>query len=209
MPQALGAGNQGDQAVYGLVRAGERDVPSAARALCAAGRAGGGRDRAPAEIARHDPLQMLVLRAGHARRQRGPRARHAAGPSAAGHPADLRPRARNVSIQYDSERMATYETANDPLDPSALRAAAGRLRHRGADTRRNAHPRAGGGGHADADARPAEHPAVYGRPALCRGLPRLSGADGSGLLPADVFRRPGTTNTPHLKQKLLSHRNLP
>ena len=58
-------------------------------ALCAAGRAGGGGDRAPAKIARHDPLQMLVLRAGHARRQRGPRARHAAGPSAAGYPADL------------------------------------------------------------------------------------------------------------------------
>ena len=29
--------------------------------------------------------------------------------------------------------MATYETANDPLDPSVLRAAAGRLRHCGAD----------------------------------------------------------------------------
>ena len=30
-------------------------------ALCAAGRAGGGRDRAPAEVAGHDPLQVLVL----------------------------------------------------------------------------------------------------------------------------------------------------
>ena len=58
-------------------------------ALCTAGRAGGGGDRAPAEVSGHDPLQVLVLRAGHARRQRGPRARHAAGPSAAGHPANL------------------------------------------------------------------------------------------------------------------------
>lgn len=31
-----------------MVCAGERDVPAAARALCAAGRAGGGGDRAPA-----------------------------------------------------------------------------------------------------------------------------------------------------------------
>ena len=101
--------------------------------------------------------------------------------------------------------MATHETANDPLDPSVLRAAAGRLRHCGADPGRDAHPRAGGGGHADADARPAEHPAVYGRPALCRGLPRLSGADGFGLLPADVFRRPGAAGAPHLGRGLLPH----
>ena len=57
--------------------------------------------------------------------------------------------------------MATHETANDPLDPSVLRAAAGRLRHCGADPGRDAHPRAGGGGHADADARPAEHGQLY------------------------------------------------
>lgn len=52
-------------------------------------------ERVEAEIARlQKSLDMIrfkcwVLRAGHARRQRGPRARHAAGPAAAGYPADL------------------------------------------------------------------------------------------------------------------------
>lgn len=40
---------------------GSDTYPQRARALCAAGRAGGGRDRAPAEVAGHDPLQVLVL----------------------------------------------------------------------------------------------------------------------------------------------------
>ena len=68
--------------------------------------------------------------------------------------------------------MATHETANDPLDPSVLRAAAGGLRHGGADSGRDAHPRAGGGGHADADAAartiansPLVKTAIYGHDA--------------------------------------------
>ena len=48
---------------------GSETYPQRHAPLCAAGRAGGGGDRAPAKIARHDSLQMLVLRAGHARRQ--------------------------------------------------------------------------------------------------------------------------------------------
>lgn len=36
--------------------------------------------------------------------------------------------------------MATHETANDPLDPSVLRAAAGGLRHGGADPGCDANP---------------------------------------------------------------------
>ena len=39
----------------------QRHVSPAARTLCAAGRAGGGRDRIAAEVAGHDPLQVLVL----------------------------------------------------------------------------------------------------------------------------------------------------
>lgn len=55
------------------------------------------------------------------------------------------------------------------------------------------------------DARPAEHSAVYGRATLRRGLPRLSGPDGSGFLPADVFWRQGAAGAPHLGWGLLSH----
>lgn len=53
--------------------------------------------------------------------------------------------------------MATHETAIDPRDASALCAAADRLRYGGTGPGRDAHPHTGGGGCADADARPAEH----------------------------------------------------